>query len=119
MTPWRHCRVSSLTAGMAGMLNIKPILTIRDGKLDMLEKVRTRKKAWERTIELVRETVGDRPVEKLNLAHTDALDEAREFEALLRAEVDCPDEIYIVPLSAGLSVHTGPGFVGAVFITGK
>ena len=112
-------RVSSLTAGMAGMLNIKPILTIRDGKLDMLEKVRTRKKAWARTFELVREATQGGTIEKMNLAHTDALDEAREFETLLRAEIACPDEINFVPLTAGLSVHTGPGFVGVAFVTGK
>jgi len=112
-------RVSSLTAGMAGMLNIKPILTIRDGKLDMLEKVRTRKKAWARTFELVRQASQGGTIEKMNLAHTDAFEEAQEFEALLRAEIACPEEINIVPLTAGLSVHTGPGFVGVAFVNGK
>jgi DegV family protein with EDD domain len=112
-------RVSQLTAAMAGMLNIKPILTIQDGKLEMLERARTRKKAWARAIALIKETTGDKTIERMNIVHTDSLGEAREFEALIRENVACPDEINILPLTAGLSVHTGPGFVGVSFITEK
>jgi DegV family protein with EDD domain len=112
-------RVNQLTAGMAGMLNIKPILTIQDGRLEMLEKVRTRSKAWARTIELATAAAGDKPVERMCIVHTDARDEAREFESLLRAAMPCPDEILILPLTAGLSVHTGPGFVGVALVKGK
>jgi DegV family protein with EDD domain len=112
-------RVSQLTANMAGLLNIKPILTIQDGKLEMLERTRTRKKAWARTIDLINETIGEKSIERMNIVHTDSLDEAKEFETLLRENIACPDEINILPLTAGLSVHTGPGFVGVSFITEK
>lgn len=105
-------RVGQLAAGMASVLNIKPILTIQDGKLDMLEKIRTKKKSWARTVELVEGTIGDKKVERMTIAHVAVPEAAKEFEALLRARLTCPDEIMIVELTPGLSVHSGAGLVG-------
>lgn len=111
-------RVGQLAAGMAGMLNIKPILSIQDGKLDMLEKVRTKKKAWGRTVELVAQAIDGKPIERMAIAHVAAPEAAAEFETLLRIALPCPDEILTVELSAGLSVHSGAGLVGVGVVTG-
>lgn len=112
-------RVGHLAAGMANLLNIRPILTIRDGKLDMLEKVRTRSKSWDRVIELVSNTLDGHAPERMGIVHVAALNQAKEFEALLRAEVPCPDDILIANLTAGLSVHSGAGMIGVGFTLGK
>ncbi len=112
-------RVGQLTAGMASLLDIKPILTIQNGKLEMLERMRTRHKAWNRVIELCRESVGRNQIERISIIHVTANDEAREFASLLGKNIEIPDEVTFAELTPGLSVHSGAGMVGAVFQISK
>lgn len=112
-------RVGHLAAGVAGLLSVKPVLTIRDGKLDLLERVRTLKKAWARVVELCVEAVSDRPIERMAMIHISAPQEVKELEQMLRAELDCPAEAIVSELNPGLSVHGGTGLVGAAFVIGN
>jgi DegV family protein with EDD domain len=112
-------RVGHLAAGVAGLLNVKPILTIRDGKLDLLERVRTRKKAWGRTIDLLSETLAGRSVERMAVIHVAVPDEAEQFRQLACAQLNCPEQVLICDLGAGLSVHSGRGLVGAVVVASE
>ncbi len=110
-------RVGSLTAEMANLLNIKPILTIKDGKLDLLDKVRTRKKAWARVLELTVESLGNGEIDSIFILHVAAKEEANQFEKLLRERISCPEDIPHTGMTPGLSVHTGGGLVGVAFTT--
>jgi len=109
-------RVSNIAASMANMLNVKPILTIRDGKLDLLERVRTQKKAWERIIELSAIKTGNRYIEKMCILHVNAPDMAHEFASEIQTRMHCPSDILFVEVTPGLSVHSGAGMVGTVFV---
>jgi len=51
--------------------------------------------------------------------HVNALEAANQFEARLRAALDCPAEIIHAELTPGLSVHSGNGMVGVVIVSGK
>ena len=110
-------RVSHLTAEMANVLSIKPILTILDGKLDLLEKSRTRKKAWTRVVELSVESLGGGEIEQMYVLHVAAEGLAEEFIKLLRSTLPCPEVIPVTGLTPGLSVHTGANLVGVAFTT--
>jgi DegV family protein with EDD domain len=112
-------RVGHLAAGVGNLLNIKPILTSRDGKLELLEKVRTRGKSWARVIELTEKKLPGKPMEQLAILHVCALDQAREFEQTLRRQIQCPPKAYYAELTPGLSVHSGSGVVGVAFVAGN
>jgi len=112
-------RVGSLAAGFADVISIKPILTVRDGKLDLLERVRTLKKAWKRAIELSAEAVGSSQVERLAIVHVNAESEAIEFYKQLNQAISFSGEVLYAELTPGLSVHSGAGMVGACFVVSE
>jgi DegV family protein with EDD domain len=111
-------RVGYLAAGMADLLNVKPVLSLRDGKLDLLERVRTQKKAWLRVIERTAQALDGRPIERMAIAHVAVPEDARRFEAEIRAALACPEEILIAELTPGLSVHGGAGMIGVATMAG-
>ncbi len=112
-------RVGGLAAGMANLLNIKPILTIQEGKLDLLEKVRTQKRAWARTIELAAQAVAGRPIERLAILNVAVPEDARRFREEVLQALPYEGEVLTADLTAGLSVHTGRGVVGVAVVAGE
>ena len=112
-------RVSQLAAGMAGIMNIKPVLCLQNGKLELLEKIRTQGKSWNRTVELLGEKVAGRKIEKMSVLNVKAPESARQFAGLLQAALPCPEEIIYADINPGLSVHTGAGLVAVVAVTAK
>jgi DegV family protein with EDD domain len=105
-------RVPHLQANIANLLNVKPVLTVRDGTLDLLERVRTQKKSWNRVVELTAEAVGEKAIERMAMVHIKAPEEAQKLQLLLAQRLQLPEEIFTSELTPGLSVHGGVGMVG-------
>jgi DegV family protein with EDD domain len=109
-------RMSNLAASMANMLNIRPILAMIDGKLGLLEKVRTRKVAINRLVELAVENVDGRPVERACMLHVLNPEDAKFWEEQMRKKIDLPKDMPLYHFGPGLSVHTGAGMIGVVIL---
>jgi fatty acid-binding protein DegV len=90
---------------------------VRNGKLDMLERQRTRSRALARVIELTGQALGGKRPERMGIIHVNVPDEARQFSAQVRAALPCPENILIAELTPGLSVHSGAGMIGLVVVT--
>ena len=90
-------------------LSIKPILHVRDGVVESLENVRTRKRATARLIEIAAGYKEKRPL-WIGVIHTGA-PELDEFRAELQAAVQ-PDMLLQAMASTSIGVHIGPGAIG-------
>jgi DegV family protein with EDD domain len=100
-------RVGKLQSALASLLNVQPIVRLEDGLLEMTERVRTRRKALERVIEMARERVGDTMV-NLAVLHAQAPDEAAELLEQAKRAFQCR-EAFVHELALSLAVHFGPG----------
>lgn len=105
-------RVGKIAAGIADTINIKPVLTVRDGKLELLEKVRIRKRAIDRMIDLTRLSLAEKPMERLAIIHVTDPQGAEALRDLVCASLACPEQVIIAEFTPGLSVHAGSGVVG-------
>jgi len=112
-------RVGKLAAGMADTLNIKPILTVRNGKLDLLERIRTHKKAQERLLELTSQALDGKSIERAAIIHVNNPEGARELKEQLCARMPCPEGILTAEFTPGLSVHAGSGVVGVALVASR
>ncbi|MCL4562884.1 MAG: DegV family protein [Chloroflexi bacterium] len=98
-------------------MDLKPILELKDGYVEPIERVRTQHKAFERMLELVDQSIGGRKPVHLAAMHAKAPVEASEL--LERAcQRHQPVESMIAELSPVLGTHAGPGTVGLVYMAG-
>jgi len=97
-------------------LNMKPLLEIRDARVDTVEKIRTKTKAFARLLDLIEERIGDRQPVRLAALHAQAEEDARYLleEASRRCD---PIETLITAVSPVVGNHAGPGTAGLVFCT--
>jgi DegV family protein with EDD domain len=109
-------RVGKFVAGVASTLDIMPILTVREGKLELLERKRTHRKALDRLLELVQAAVEGKKIEAAALIHVNNFAGARELEKEFRGCTGYTGELVFADFTPGLSVHAGPGVVGLVIL---
>lgn len=113
----RGGRISKASAFVGGLLNIKPLLHVEDGKLVPLEKIRGKKKLLRRMIELMKERSVDLSGQTVGISHGDDEETAEEVKRMIEAEFQ-PGEIVVNMVGSAVGAHSGPGTL-AVFFPGK
>lgn len=108
----RSGRVKALPAALAALIKIKPIIILKDGALDMKEKVRTRQRSIERVLELIHERVDDRLV-NIAIVHSQSIEAAKQLMQRAK-ETFHVNEMILSELSIGIAANLGPGTIGIV-----
>jgi DegV family protein with EDD domain len=108
----RGGRISGAQAAIGTLLSVKPIIEIKDGKVETAERVRTRGKAREKLIELF----ATAPMDRLSILHTTDAN-VEEFAAALVDKIPGgldPSKVTVDLVGPSVGPHLGPGCVGAV-----
>lgn len=116
----RGGRISGVSAMVGSLLQVKPIISLLDsGKLEPFDKVRTRRKALDRILELLREHMAKKPGEKVSLAvvYSDNIEDAKEFQARIKSEFPEIDP-ELSELGPVIGTHVGPGILAIVYYIG-
>jgi DegV family protein with EDD domain len=95
------------------LLNIKPLIGMKDGVIVALGQARSRMQAYTAMADMVGEAVGTGKV-KVAYVHAGALEEVEKIKRLVEGKVEVV-ESFFAELSPALAVHTGPGTAGLCF----
>jgi DegV family protein with EDD domain len=109
----RGGRIGSAAAVLGTALSVRPVLHVQDGRIVLLEKVRTTSRAVARLVQRVVDLSGDRPV-ALAVHHLAAAARADALAAQLRERVPGLRELHVSELGAAIGAHVGPGALGVV-----
>ncbi|MET8976098.1 DegV family protein [Streptomyces sp. NPDC004539] len=109
----RGGRIGAAQALLGSALAVKPLLQLDEGRIDLLEKVRTASKAIARLEELAVERAGAAPVD-LAVHHLAAPERAEALAERLRERVGGLAELHVSEVGAVIGAHTGPGLLGVV-----
>jgi DegV family protein with EDD domain len=105
-------RIGKAAAFAGNLLNVKPILTIRDGEVVPLKRVRGSQKAFQEFKSLFESTTTDSPQLKVGIAHAAAPERMEALRKMVR-DVRPKAEIEMATtLGAVVGTHAGPGTVG-------
>jgi DegV family protein with EDD domain len=107
-------RIGGARKLVAELLEIKPILTIREGQVEPFEQQRTKKRALARLAEVVAEQCPGKAESYLSVMQVEAQAEAQAFVAELKGRIPVPD-IPIYELPPAIVVHGGPKTMGVGF----
>jgi DegV family protein with EDD domain len=110
-------RIGKAAAFAGNLLHVKPILTIRDGEVVPLKRVRGNRKAFQEFVDALDSQTRDEPGLRIGIAHADAPEKMAELEKMVRDRRPQAQIEFETSLGAVIGAHAGPGTVGFFWFT--
>ena len=108
----RGGRIGRARAWAGELLNIKPILSIEDGEVLPVKRVRGNRKAFLEFAKVFEAATANRPSLRVGIAHADAPDRAEALRKMVRATRPAAEIELVTSLGPVVGAHAGPGTVG-------
>jgi DegV family protein with EDD domain len=109
----RGGRIGQVAALVGGALMVKPLLQVNDGRIALLEKVRTASKALARLEDVAAHEAADGPVD-IAIHHLAAPQRADAMAGRLRARLPGVQTCHVSEVGAAVGAHVGVGLLGVV-----
>ncbi|MDQ0483461.1 DegV family protein [Guptibacillus hwajinpoensis] len=111
----RGGRVSRASAFVGGMLKIKPVLHVEDGKLVPIEKIRGKNKVVKRMVDIMKERGVNLQSQLIGITHGDDLESAEKLKSAIQ-EAFGSERFVIHEVGATIGSHSGPGTLALFFL---
>jgi DegV family protein with EDD domain len=108
----RGGRIGKAQALLGSLLNVKPLITLKDGEVQPLGRARSRAQARDRLVDLLER---DGPVAHLAVLHGAALADAERLRDRVAPQYPGLD-IPLVETGPVIGTHTGPGVIGFTYL---
>jgi len=114
---YRGGRIGGAQRFIGSALNLKPILALKDGRVEAEDRVRTKGKALDRLLELAAAHVRGQKNVRVATLHANAESEARDLLERATKRLDAVESV-LSCVSPVVGTHAGPGTVGLAFMAG-
>ncbi|MDP1547736.1 MAG: DegV family protein [Anaerolineales bacterium] len=111
----RGGRIGGAQRFIGSALNLKPILALKDGKVEGVDRIRTRSKSHDRILELVSEKTKGKANIRLASIHANAAEDAKKLLDRAAIELSAAETIF-TEVSPVVGTHAGPGTVGLAYM---
>jgi DegV family protein with EDD domain len=113
----RGGRIGGAQRLLGTALNLKPLLSVRDGRVEAVERIRTKAKAMDRLVDIVVEQCKGKTPIRLATLHANSFEDAKSMVDAASRHLDVAETIYS-EISPVVGTHTGPGTVGIAYMAG-
>lgn len=113
----RGGRIGGGSRFLGTALQLKPILEVTGGRVEAIERVRTRSKSLQRVVEIILERIDGRSPVRLATLHANAPEDAKQLLKMAEERLTVVESVFS-EISPVVANHAGPGTVGLAFLAG-